>query len=324
MSNESSGTHRTSIGGQALIEGIFMRGPKKQATVVRDQHGVLHTRVEPVAFTKDRFPLLALPFLRGCVMFGDSIVSGTRALLWSAEFFPEEDTKPSKLEAFIEKRFGSGTTLRVLTTFAAVLGILFSIGLFVFLPTLLTGGLLYFFPEAPLWLRNLLEGVAKVAIFLLYLFLCSKMPDIRRTFCYHGAEHKCIACYEKGLPLTVAHVRTMPREHPRCGTSFLFVVIVLSIVISGIVFALPFVRELAGNTLLRIAIHLILLPLVVSITYELNRLLGRSDGKLARLIRAPGLALQQLTTFEPDDAIIEVGIEALRLVLPEDAGDDTW
>lgn len=315
---------RTMIGGQALIEGILMRGPKKQAAVVRNQEGGLETRVEDVTRIRERYPILGLPFVRGCINFLDSIVEGTKALMWSAEFYPEEQAEPSRVEVWLEKTFGNGTAMKFVTSFAVVMGLLFSIGLFVLLPTGLTSGLLYFFSDAPLWLRNLLEGVVKVVIFLSYLYLCSKIPDIRRTFAYHGAEHKCIFCYEQGLSLTVENVRKMSRFHPRCGTSFLFVVIIVSILASSVVFALPFVREIATNAFVRIGVHLILLPFVVSITYELNRLVGRADNAAAHILAAPGLWMQNFTTFEPDDSMIELAITAFSLVLPEQEGEDLW
>lgn len=317
---------RTMIGGQALIEGILMRGPKKQAIVVRNPEGGLETKVEELTLIRDHYPVLGVPFIRGCVNFMDSMVKGVKALMWSAEFYPEEEEaqEPSKLERWIEQTFGSEKAMKFVVALAVTLGVIFSVALFVFLPTVLTGALLYFFPESPMWLRNLLEGIAKVAIFLIYLFLCSKMKDIRRTFSYHGAEHKTIFCYERGLPLSVEHVREMPRFHPRCGTSFLFVVIIVSILASSVIFALPQVREVATNVFVRIGVHLILLPLVVSITYEINRLVGRFDNWLTRIFTAPGLWLQNFTTFEPDDSMIEVAIEALKLVLPEKQGEDVW
>lgn len=320
---EGSCAFRTTIGGQALIEGILMRGPKQQATVVRNKQGGLETRVEEIRMTRDRYPVLGLPGLRGCVNFVDSIVQGTKALLWSAAFFPEEG-EPGRFELWLEKTFGKGAVLKLISAFALVAGLFFAIALVVFLPTLLTGGVLYFTPDAPLWLRNLLEGVAKIAIFLVYLALCARLPDIRRTFCYHGAEHKCIFCYERGLPLTVENVAAMPRFHPRCGTSFLFIVIIVSILLGSVVFALPPVRLLAANVFVRILAHLLLLPLVVSLTYELNRLIGRHDTALTRALTLPGLKLQGFTTFEPDEGMIEVAITALTLVLPEKDGADAW
>ena len=200
------------------------------------------------------------------------------------------------------------------------MGVGMSIFLFLVLPTFLTGGLLHFFPGFPLWGRNVIEGLLKIVIFLLYLFLCSRMKDIHRVFQYHGAEHKTIFCYEAGLPLTVENVRAQPRHHPRCGTSFLFVVIFVSILVSSVVFGIwPMT-----NVWLRTLVHLLLLPLVVGITYEFNRWVGRSDSALAHFLTAPGLWMQNFTTFEPDDSMIECAIRSLELVLPDEKGKDAW
>lgn len=326
--SEESTSFRTMIGGQALIEGILMRGPKKQAVVVRNQEGGLETKVEELTLSREKHPMLGWPLVRGCVNFMDSMVKGMKALMWSAEFYPDDETEkqqePSRFERWLERTFGSESAMKFVIGMAVTVGIVFSIGLFIFLPTLLTGAMLYFVPDAPLWLRNLLEGVAKVVIFLGYLYFCSKMKDIRRTFSYHGAEHKTIFCYEKGLPLTVENVRPMSRFHPRCGTSFLFVVIVVSILVSSVIFALPVVHAVAANVFVRIAVHLVLLPVVVAVTYEIHRLVGRSDNAVSRVFTAPGLWLQNFTTFEPDDSMIEVAIAALELVLPEKQGEDAW
>ena len=202
---------------------------------------------------------------------------------------------------------------------AVVLGIVFSVGLFILLPTALTG-LVGLAVPLPMWLRNLLEGVVRIVIFMGYLMLCSHMKDIHRVFQYHGAEHKTIFCYEHGLPLTVENVRIQPRHHPRCGTSFLFVVIVVSILLSSVLFSFVEVT----NTFARMGLHLLLLPVIVSLTYELNRVVGRYDNRLTRLVSAPGMWLQNWTTFEPDDSMIEVGIRAFTLVLPEEKGKDQW
>ncbi len=203
---------------------------------------------------------------------------------------------------------------------AMVMGIAFSVFLFILLPTALGGVVMKLFPACPLWARNLVEGILKVVIFLGYLILCSKMKDIHRTFQYHGAEHKTIFCYEAGLPLTVENVRAQSKHHPRCGTSFLFVVIVVSILLSSVVFSF-FPME---NTFARMGLHLLMLPLVVSITYEINRYVGGHDGVICRMVRAPGMAIQRWTTFEPDDSMIEVGIKAFTEVLPEAEGTDKW
>ena len=314
---------RTSIGGQALIEGILMRGPEKEAIVVRNQEGELVEKVEPLKFVRDRYPILGVPLIRGTVNFLDSMVHGVKALMYSADFYPDEEAaQPSKFEQWLEKHLSSKKLESAIVTLAVVLGVGLSIFLFMVLPTFLTGGLLHFFPGFPLWGRNLLEGLLKIAIFLLYLFFCSKQKDIYRVFQYHGAEHKTIFCYEAGLPLTVENVRIQPRHHPRCGTSFLFVVIFVSILFSSVVFGIWPIT----NVWLRTAVHLLLLPLVVGVTYEFNRWVGRhvQDNGLAKILTAPGLWMQNFTTNEPDDSMIECAIRSLELVLPEEKGKDAW
>ena len=314
---------RTSIGGQALIEGILMRGPEKEAIVVRNQEGELVEKVEPLKFVRDRYPILGVPLIRGTVNFLDSMVHGVKALMYSADFYPDEEAaQPSKFEQWLEKHLSSKKLESAIVTLAVVLGVGLSIFLFMVLPTFLTGGLLHFFPGFPLWGRNLLEGLLKIAIFLLYLIFCSKQKDIYRVFQYHGAEHKTIFCYEAGLPLTVENVRIQPRHHPRCGTSFLFVVIFVSILFSSVVFGIWPIT----NVWLRTAVHLLLLPLVVGITYEFNRWVGRhvQDNGLAKILTAPGLWMQNFTTNEPDDSMIECAIRSLELVLPEEKGKDAW
>ena len=314
---------RTSIGGQALIEGILMRGPEKQAIVVRDQEGQLVEKVEELRFIKDRYPILGLPLIRGTVNFLGAMVSGVKALMYSADFYPdEEEAQPSRFEQWLEKHLTSKKLESAVVMLAVALGVGLSVFLFMVLPTFLTGGLLHFFPDFPMWGRNLIEGVLKIAIFLVYLIACSKQKDIYRVFQYHGAEHKTIFCYEAGLPLTVDNVRIQPRHHPRCGTSFLFVVIFVSILISSLVFGIWPIT----NVWLRTAVHLLLLPLVVGITYEFNRWVGRhvQDSRLAQVLTAPGMWMQNFTTNEPDDAMIECAIRSLELVLPSEKGKDEW
>jgi len=324
MSEErNSCAFRTSIGGQALIEGILMRGPEKQAIVVRDQEGNLVEKVEDLKFVKDRYPILGLPLVRGTVNFLAAMVNGVKALMYSAEFYPEEEAaQPSKFEQWLEQHLSSKKLESFIVTLAVILGVGMSVFLFMVLPTFLTGGLLHFFPGFPMWGRNLIEGILKIVIFLIYLILCSKQKDIYRVFQYHGAEHKTIFCYEAGLPLTVENVRIQPRHHPRCGTSFLFVVIFVSILFSSVVFGIWPIT----NVWLRTLIHLVLLPLIVGVTYEFNRWVGRhvQESALAKVLTAPGMWLQNFTTNEPDDSMIEVAIRSIELVLPSEKGKDEW
>ncbi|MCI8811359.1 MAG: DUF1385 domain-containing protein [Oscillibacter sp.] len=323
MAENQKCTFRTSIGGQALIEGILMRGPEKQAIVVRDQEGNLVEKVEELRFIKDRYPILGVPLIRGTVNFLDSMINGVKALMYSADFYPEEEAaQPSKFEQWLEKHLSSKKLEGAVITLAVALGVGMSIFLFMILPTLLTGGILHFFPGFPMWGRNLVEGLLKIVIFLLYLIFCSKQKDIYRVFQYHGAEHKTIFCYEAGLPLTVENVRLQTRHHPRCGTSFLFVVICVSILISSVVFGIWPIT----NAWLRAAAHLILLPLVVGITYEFNRWVGRhaQENLIAKILTAPGMWMQNFTTNEPDDSMIACAIRSLELVLPSEKGKDAW
>ena len=322
MAEKKNGGFRTSIGGQALIEGILMRGPEKQAIVVRDQEGKLVEKVEELRLIKDKHPILGVPLIRGTVNFLAAMVNGVKALMYSADFYPDDEAaQPSKFDLWLEQHLSSKKLESAVVGLSVVLGVGMSILLFLVLPTLLTGAVLHFFPNFPLWGRNVMEGLLKILIFLLYLFLCSRLKDIHRVFQYHGAEHKTIFCYEKGLPLTVENVRPQSRFHPRCGTSFLFVVVIISI----LVFSLVSLRVgLWDNPWVRIGLRLLLLPVVVSISYEINRWVGRHDNLCSRILSAPGKWLQRLTTNEPDDSMIECAIRALELVIPEQKGSDAW
>ena len=306
---------KTLIGGQALIEGIMMQGPDKRAIVVRGPEGLV-TKVEPL---KKRTGILKWPLIRGVVSFGSSMVSGVKALMYSAEFFPEEeDAHPSKFDQWLEKKLGSEKMEKAVISFSVFLGALFSIALFILLPTLLSGLFDRWIHNAVI--RSLIEGVIRIAIFMGYMILVSRMKDMRRVFSYHGAEHKTIRCYEAQLPLTVENVRPQTRLHPRCGTSFLFVVVAISILLFALVSA---VLPMSGM-LVRLLVRLALLPVVVAISYECNRFVGRHDNRLTRILSAPGMWFQHFTTNEPDDSMIEVAIEALKLVIPDEAGADRW
>ena len=312
---------RTSIGGQALIEGILMRGPEKQAIVVRDQDGNLVEKVEALKMIKDRYPILGMPLIRGTVNFLAAMVSGVRALMYSADFYPEEEaSEPSRFEQWLERHLTSKKLESAIVMLAVAMGVGLSVFLFMVLPTFLTGGLLHLFPDFPMWGRNLMEGILKVLIFLGYLIVCSRQKDIYRVFQYHGAEHKTIFCYEAGLPLTVENCRIQPSHHPRCGTSFLFVVVVVSILVSSVVFSFVDWR----NVWVRIGLHLLLLIPVVGVTYEFNRYVGGHDNPVTNALAKPGLWLQNFTTNEPDDSMLEVAIRAMELVIPEQKGKDEW
>ena len=313
MANNKDCDFRTSIGGQALIEGILMRGPKKQAIVCRTAEGLVE-KVDELKLLKDKYPIFGWPFIRGCVTFVDSMIKGMQALTYSAELVPVEDQEPDKLDQWIEKHFEAEKASKIVIGTAVVLGIALALFLFIFLPTLIVGLIKPLTQN--LVLRNLSEGVVKIIILLTYMRLCCCVSDVKRLFSYHGAEHKTIFCYEHGKPLTVENVRTESRFHPRCGTSFLLVVVVVSILVNSVV--------TLTNSFARMGCHLLLLPLVVGISYEINRWCGRHDNWLSAALSAPGKWLQHMTTNEPDDSMIECAIRAMELVIPEEKGSDAW
>jgi uncharacterized protein YqhQ len=312
--NDNACAFRTSIGGQALIEGILMRGPTKQSIVVRTKEGLVPKLEEP-HFLKERYKILGWPIIRGVITFGESMYYGVKALTYSAEMLPEEEQEePGKFDLWVEKTFGMDKAQKFLIGFAVFLGICLSVGLFILLPTLLASFVTNLTESAIV--RNLTEGLIRIIIFFLYMFMCTRMKDLKQVFRYHGAEHKTIFCYEKGLPLTVDNVRGQSRFHPRCGTSFLFVVMIISILVFAVV--------RWSNVWVRMLFRILLLPVVVGISYEINRWAGRHDNWFTTALTAPGKALQRLTTAEPDDGMIECAIEALELVVPEEQGEDRW
>lgn len=314
---DTSVSFRTSIGGQALIEGILMRGPTRQAIVCRTQDGMVE-KVEELHWVREKHPILGWPLIRGVIVFLDSMVKGMKALTYSADLLPEdEQEEPGKIDLWIEKHFGEEKAKDIIIGTAVVLGIALSIVLFILIPTLLAG-LTKGFIHSPV-VRNLFEGLLRIIIFLLYLWGVAHMKDVERMFAYHGAEHKTIFCYEAGEELTVENVRKQGRFHPRCGTSFMFVLIIIATIVSSIVFSIIDIT----NPFLRMLAHLILLPLVVGISYEFNRYAGRSESVISRALRWPGLMIQHLTVFEPDDSMIEVAITAMKEVIPDD-GSDEW
>ncbi len=314
MPENRSSDFRTSIGGQALIEGILMRGPKKQAIVCRTADGLVE-KVDELRLIKDRYPILGVPFIRGCVTFLDSMVKGMQALTYSADLIPvEEQGEPDKLDKWIESHFSEEKAKKLIIGAAVVLGLLLSLFLFIFLPAFVVG--LFKGLAGHYFVRNISEGVVRIIILLCYMRLCTLSPDVKRLFRYHGAEHKTIFCYEHGKELTVDNVRPESRFHPRCGTSFLLVVVVVSILVNSVV--------RADNTFVRMGCHLLLLPIVVGISYEINRWCGKHDNALSAALSAPGKWLQRITTSEPDDGMIECAIRALQLVIPEESGSDVW
>ena len=307
---------KTSIGGQALIEGLMRLGPDKQAIALRLASGEIDLQVKPRAQRSSKFNV---PFLRGSVRLVTQLRTGVNALMRSAELSSpdeEEAEETSKLDNFLERHQGLAMTLTVFVS------LLLSVAVFVLTPSLITDlirsltGLGQSGNFGGVFLLSLIEGVLRMTIFLLYVWSTSKMKEIKRVWQYHGAEHKTIACYEAGLPLTVENCRQQPRQHPRCGTSFLFLFMFISI----LVFALIGRYSVWVNVLLR----LVLVPLVAGITYEITRFAGSSDSKLSRILSKPGLALQNLTTAEPDDSMLEVSIAAMAAVIPENDGEDNW
>lgn len=310
-----SSCKKTTIGGQALIEGIMMLGPEKSAIAVRKENGEIDLKVEKITKLTDKYKILGIPFIRGIFGLFESLKRGFSALSYASSIaISEIDEEPTKFEKWLEKKFGSRAVENIVMGIATVFGIAIPIVLFILLPTLLAGTIDKL--GLPNLLRNLIEGVLRVIIFLIFMFSVSRMKDMKRVFAYHGAEHKSIFCYEAGEELTVENVRKFSKEHPRCGTSFMFSVMVISVLVFSVVSW--------SNPLIRMALRLALLPVVVGISYEVNRFIGRHDNWFTRIIRAPGLWFQTFTTFEPDDGMIEIAIAALREVIPEDKESDNW
>lgn len=324
--------HITSIGGQAIIEGVMMRGPEKTAMAVRKPDGEIECKIDDNG-TKKSSRFLRLPIVRGCVNFIGSLVVGMKAIMFSAEFMDleEEEETESKFDKWLEEKFGD--KIKDIVIYVAIaLSLVMSVGLFILLPTAIAQGIQWIFGKVGFAefaksgaFISTTEGIVKMVIFLSYMYLVSKMKDIRRVFEYHGAEHKTIACYEAGEELTVENVRKHSRFHPRCGTSFLLIVMIVSIILYAL---LPsFGGEGVGavqRLLLRMGTRLLLLPVVAGLSYEMIKLAGRSKKACVKLLTKPGLWLQRLTTNEPDDSQIEVAIHSMLAVIPEDKEADKW
>ena len=305
MNQPNKERFKTSVGGQALMEGIMMRGPKNICCAVRKPDGTIETKVEP---TPTHGVWTKIPLVRGAISMIESLIMGYKYMMYSAQVSMGDDYDPAEEETAFEKWVGDHLGKKaedIMLAAAAVIGGLFAILLFTVLPTVLVGGLNHLVP-LDRWAKVVLEAVLKVAIFLTYMAAISRMKEIHRVFEYHGAEHKTIACYEAGDTLTVENVRKYTRFHPRCGTSFLILVVIVSVFLYSV---LPW-----SSTSLRVVFKLLLLPLVMGISYELLKWCGRSDNIATRIIRQPGIWVQHLTVFEPDDSMIEVAIAAVETV----------
>ncbi|HOJ81164.1 MAG TPA: DUF1385 domain-containing protein [Clostridiales bacterium] len=304
---------KTNIGGQALIEGLLMIGPENIAIAVRKPEGEIVLDKKPAPL---KTKVTKIPFIRGSVNLFRQMVTGVRALMYSAEFAELEDegnNEPSKLDAFIERIF-KGKGKDAVIYFTVILSLALSIGLFILLPNFLVSLLNIAKEGSGVILKNLLEGLVRIVIFFAYIWLASLMKDIRRVWQYHGAEHKTIHCYEHGDELTVENVRKYSTKHPRCGTSFLFLVMIISI----LMFSLVGWHSPVVNMLLRI----LMIPVVAGIAYEVLKFSGKhTEWPVMRIVSAPGMLLQYLTTREPDDDQIEVAITAMKNVIVDDDSD---
>ena len=317
--------HKTSIGGQALIEGIMMRGPKGNAMSVRMPDGTIETEVDQYVPIQKKYKFLGLPIIRGVVGFAESMITGYKYMMKSADKALTEEEKEedmSKLDKWISEHFGE-KMMTVVGVISMVLGVALAFLIFMYLPTL-TVDLFdkYLLKNADISkFHPLIEGVMRIIIFILYMYLVSKMDMIKRTFMYHGAEHKTIFCYENGLELTVENVRKMSRFHPRCGTAFMFVMIIISVLVSSaLVLIFPDLAEI--NRVLWIAVKIAVLPLVMGLGYEFIKFAGKHDNGIVKVLSYPGLLMQRITTVEPTDDIIEVAIESIKAVITDNPEDD--
>lgn len=296
----------TKVGGQAVLEGIMMKGEDRTAVVIRKPNGKLHIKTE---LLKKAGKLRKIPILRGVFIFVDSLVTGTRTLLYSAEVLENcegsQGYEKDKLTIWMEKKFGEKGALNAMLYFSVFLAILFTVGIFIIAPTAVVSIFKYItVNEVAL---NLIEGIFRIALFVIYILLISKMKDIQTVFQFHGAEHKCIHCYENGLELTPANCKEFETLHPRCGTSFLMFVMVISLLLFSLL-GWP-------NLLWRITSRLLLIPVIAGLSYELLRWAGRSDSIAVKILSVPGLLLQKLTTKEPDEKQLEVAIAAMKAVM---------
>ena len=323
-STTSCPAHKTSIGGQALIEGVMMRGPKGIAQAVRKTDGTIDVEMKQHKNIAQKYKILRVPLIRGVYGFIDSMVVGFSCLMDSAEkstegLMDEGGEEESKIDQFIEKHFGP-KMMTVVSTLAMIIGLIIAFVLFVWAPTVVTNWINNLADGVLTNFRALIEGIMRILIFIAYIAIVGSTRDIKRVFRYHGAEHKTIFCYEYGEELTVENVRKQIRFHPRCGTSFIFVVLIISILISSVIsIAAPMLRDL---TVVWMCIKLLILPVVMGISYEFIKYAGRHDNLFTKICSAPGLWMQRLTTKEPDDSMIEVAIASISAVITGNREDD--
>ena len=322
--NKDKKLHKTSVGGQALIEGIMMQGPKGAAVSVRTPDGAIDTEMVEVKHAKDKFKPLGWPLIRGVVAYVESMLFGYKCLMMSAEKSGLEDLEESeenmsKLDKWLNDHINK-KVLGVLTGVASVIGVLLAFLLFFYLPTIAVDFLNKLSGDVLTNYRALFEGIIRMVIFVAYIALVSLMKDIKRTFMYHGAEHKTIFCYESGCDLTVENVKKQSRFHPRCGTSFIFVILIISVIISSAISVTW--PELRDQRILWIAIKVLILPLITGISYEFIKYAGRHDNIFVKILSAPGLWMQRLTTKEPDDDMIEVALASFKAVITDNPEDD--
>ena len=317
LKESNKGLRTTYIGGQAVIEGVMMRGKKMYAMAVRTPDGTLAVEKKDIDDVFSRYKIFKYPIFRGIASFIQSLIIGTKIIMRSTQLAgleeeTDENAEPSKFEKALQKMFGDKLT-DVLIYISVAVSLVFSIGLFFVLPVFIGSLLRPILPGT--WTLGIAEGIIRIAIFLLYLFLVSRMKEIKRVFQYHGAEHKTINCFEHGEELTVENVKKYTRLHKRCGTSFLLIVMIISMVVFF------FIRT--DTIWLRLVSRILLVPFVAGISYEVIRWAGRSDSPVVKIVSAPGLCLQKITTAEPDGSQIEAAIAAMKGVLEEEAEDES-
>ncbi len=315
----------TSIGGSALIEGIMMRGPKRTTVCVRTGENEIYSEDVSIKTLAEKYRIFKLPFFRGIAGLIDSMRLSYKSLMLSADKAIEagevEEEEPSKFEKWLDEKFGD-KLVKIMMVIASIIGVALAIGLFFFVPSYLFDLSAKVIPAfegsgetAVLW-KSVFEGVLKIALFLIYIIVCSQMTEMKRVFMYHGAEHKTIFCYENEEELTVKNVKKQSRFHPRCGTSFMILMLIVGIIVGLFVPVKPF-----GIAFLRPVFKILLLPISCGVGYELIKICGKHDNLLTKIISAPGLWAQRITTKEPDDKMIEVAIKAIKEVIPEDGSD---